>query len=300
MIPPPLTIVPTVFVHEDRMGAFRVRPFRLAVLHTTEGGEGDTRAEQLVDVCKLPGDRWVDDNNHDAGRYGASYHGVFDTDCLRSITPLDRVAFAAPGANNDGIHAVFPGVIAQTREQWLDEVSSAGMWIAAQWLLHLERTEGIPAVRLSDAEVAAGHRGYCDHGTISHVYKRSTHTDVGANFPWDILAGRIAQLRPVPPPTNPPAPKDPTAMRIFIVSVRGCRAKFIAEGTAAGHLLNCRWSGPGDAKGMQVIARHRQHPTDPAVDIVVDLADLQPVFLEGPLPFGDDRVWTLADFANPE
>lgn len=297
MIPPPLTIVPSVGVHPTRIGPERSRPFRLAVLHTTEGGEGDTRAEQLVAICRDVAGTVL----QPSGRYaGSSYNGVFDTDCFRTIVPYDHVPYSAPGANNDGLHAVFPGRVDQGRTGWLDETSSAGIWIAAQWLLELERTEGIPAVRLTDAEVAAGHRGYVDHWTVSRVYKRTDHTDVGTSFPWDVLAGRIAQLRPVPPPTNPPPPKDPTDMRIFIVSVQGCRAKFIAEGTTAGHLLNCRWSGPGDEKGMAVVAAHRNHPTDPAVDLVLALADLQPVFLEGPLPHGDDIEWTYARFANPE
>jgi hypothetical protein len=101
-----------------------------------------------------------------------------------------------------------PARVSQTREQWLDGPSLAGIRGVARFIVDESRTHGFPLRRLSDAELAAGGRGYVDHGAVSRVFKRSTHTDVGPSFPWDVLEAEIAALvQTVPPP--PPAPAPP-------------------------------------------------------------------------------------------
>lgn len=184
---PGLTYAPSVGLHPDREGGPIVWPPRLAVLHTSEGGELPTSARQLCHAMTLPGDR----QTSTGGVYGSSYHVVFDFHVVRSVKTLASARFAAAGANSVSVHGVFPGRAGQTRDEWLAD--PAGMMItqAALWLLDLEQRCLVPARRLDEEQVAAGASGYCDHAAISHVYKRSTHWDVGPGFPWDVLAARI-------------------------------------------------------------------------------------------------------------
>jgi hypothetical protein len=63
---------------------------------------------------------------------------------------------------------------------------------------------------LYDVEVRDGMAGVCDHATISRVYKKSTHTDVGPNFPWDVLWSDVALLlNPLTPDADPEDDMEP-------------------------------------------------------------------------------------------
>lgn len=179
---------PRVNVHPDRYGAVKNVENRLIVLHTSEGGETTGSAEALGRFMEQPGDR-IGIN----GPYGASYQAVFDTDRVLPATRDNIVAFAAAGANHDGVHGCFPGKAAQTRAQWLDANSHAMMRQCRDWMRDKSLEHKIPLVRLTDDEIHAGRRGYCDHWAVSRVYKQSTHTDLGSGFPWDVLADLLSQ-----------------------------------------------------------------------------------------------------------
>lgn len=186
---------PRVYVHPDRYGAVKtLGPNRLLVVHTSEGGETATAAEGLCSFMGMQGDRF----NADGSRYGASYQGVTDTDeGIYPATPDNVVAYAAAGANHDGIHICIPGKAGQDSLGWTDADSIAHIKALA-WCFRQKSIEhSIPLVHVTDAEILAGASGYCDHWAISRVYKRSTHNDVGQHFPWAYLGNLLA---PSPPP----------------------------------------------------------------------------------------------------
>lgn len=183
--------------HPERYGTKgRVIPPRLAVLHTSEGGEGEASAEQLVSFIMRPPTVYPDGR-----RNVASYHDVADTDRVIPVVEHHFVAYSAPGANHDGIHLCIPGRAGQTREQWLDPTSSRYIDWAAKWLVNNSLAYGRDYTRrLTVAEVRGGLTGYCDHWTISQAYGKSDHWDVGPSFPFDELDRRIAGLKnPIPP-----------------------------------------------------------------------------------------------------
>lgn len=186
-------------VHPDRYGSTRPLPPRWVVIHTSEGPEGDDRAEQLGSFLTRPGDRV----SSSGSRYGSSYHAIADTH-LRVIPAVadDRVAFSAPGANNEGLHICIPGRADQTREEWLSGSTRWAITSVAAYLLDTKARYGIPTERLTVAELRAGTRGYCDHAAIRDAFGRTTHYDVGPHFPWDVLSQDIRSLRPT---TNPGA-----------------------------------------------------------------------------------------------
>lgn len=200
------TYAPRVYVHPDRYGVRKTKPNLWAVLHTSEGSEGHNSAEALAGYLGQPGDR----PNGRGGYYGSSYHTIFDTTQVIPAVPYDTVAYSAGGGNAHGIHGCFPGKAGQTREQWLDPVSRAMIRHAAAWLVDLEEEFGIPVgIKMSVAEMQQYRSGLADHHTVSLAFRKSTHTDVGPGFPWDVLAADIAAIRnPLPPPTIPPQEDD--------------------------------------------------------------------------------------------
>lgn len=165
------------------------------VLHTSEGGEGLDSAEALCRFIASPA----------SGGNVASYHYVFDTDCVRPIVRDDFRAHGASGGNERGLHACFPGTTRQTRDDWLDTVSSAYIDRAAEWIADKSLEHGIPVGRLTPADLVAGQAGVCDHFDVTRAFGFTDHTDVGPGFPWDVLFARVADLiAPSPPPIEFP------------------------------------------------------------------------------------------------
>lgn len=197
---------PRVNVHPDRYGSTKtLGPNLWAVLHSSEGGESTSAAEGLASYMTRPGDR----PNGSGGVYGSSYQVVFDTDQVIPCVPYDVVSYSAGGANAQGVHGCFPGRAGQTRAQWLDPVSRAMIRQAAAWLLDVEVSLLIPTTRITAVQMRAGQRGYCDHATVTLAFGKTDHTDVGPNFPWDVLLADIAELRqPAPTPTPTPTGKQ--------------------------------------------------------------------------------------------
>ena len=190
------TYAPRVAVHADRFGSARPLPPLWVVLHTSEGAEGDSAAESLAGYLERPGDR----PTSSGGRYGSSYHAIADNG-LRVIpcVPDHLVAYSAPGSNTEGLHICIPGRAGQTRLEWLTGASRGAIATVAAFLLDTRDRYGIPVERLTAAEVSSRTRGYCDHATIRDAFGKTTHYDVGPEFPWDVLADDIRYLSNNPP-----------------------------------------------------------------------------------------------------
>ena len=221
-----ITYGPRVNVHADRIGADRSGQSPLVkylVLHTSEqsGAEDPQDAEDLAKYLQSPGDRPGSNGN-----YGSSYHGITDTDRVLPCVRDTFVAYAAGGGNKDGLHLCLPVKAGQTREQWLDATSRPYIMQAALWIVDKSKRYGIPIRRISIEQLKGGSWGYCDHNTVSKAFGKSTHTDCGPTFPWDVLESDIARLTadesaeakpdPIKPPTTTPDPEEPDmAPRFF-------------------------------------------------------------------------------------
>lgn len=192
------TYAPRATVHPDRYGGARPLPPKWIVLHTSEGPTGDQAAEGLARYMGNPGDRPLPGG----GRYGSSYHAVADTDLTVIPCVYDNlVSYSAPGANTEGLHICIPGTANQTRDQWLTGSTREAIRTVAAFIVDRRDLYGIPCERLSVAELQAGTRGYCDHAAIRDAFGRTTHHDVGRDFPWDVLAAHIADFQQ-PEPTE--------------------------------------------------------------------------------------------------
>lgn len=176
-----------------RLGA-RKRRIQALVIHSTEGGEtmGSRRG-----VCSW----W--DNPAAVG----NAHVVVDAGGAIQYAEDDRAAWHASQANHWGKGYEICGRANQTREQWLDDLSTGALRLAAQLMAADCDRYGIEVRWLSDSELLMIHAGdelvtgITDHATIDRVWpkKRGGHTDPGGAFPRHdyLLAVRgYLELRP--------------------------------------------------------------------------------------------------------
>lgn len=127
--------------------------------------------------------------------FGAGYHGVagVDGEPHWACDPELWAVNANPPVNDRAVSFCLPGRY-QTRHQWLAEGESRDFIRAfAKAVVWANGRFGIPMVRLTEAELAAGRRGYTDHVTVNNVWHQSDHGDLGSEFPWDVLAQDIAE-----------------------------------------------------------------------------------------------------------
>ena len=159
---------------------------RLIVLHTMENQEKPKTAHSVASWFGGP-----------AAPVASAHLCVDDTEVWGCVHEKD-IAYAAPGANNDGFHIEHAGRAAQTGEQWADAYSMAMLRLSAKAAADVAMRHAIPTVWLSVEDVLAGKKGFCGHHEISLAYHKSTHTDPGPNFPreqyLDMVRDEIALL----------------------------------------------------------------------------------------------------------
>lgn len=157
------------------------RTVRVIVIHSMEAPEKGDTAENVSRFFQTT-DR------------PASAHLCIDSDSVVRCVRDDDVAFAAPGANADGVHLELAGFARQTEPEWLDAFGvlmlERAAVIAAQYCLKYD----IPVRRLTNQELADGQtRGIVSHAQVSEVFKKSDHTDPGDGFPWAFFLERVAR-----------------------------------------------------------------------------------------------------------
>ncbi|GAA0936235.1 peptidoglycan recognition family protein [Actinocorallia libanotica] len=150
----------------------RLSPPRVIVIHSTEAPEGPLTAENVANYFAQPSTK-------------ASAHVTVDNNSeVRSVADEDT-AWAAPGANSDGLQLELAGYARQSRKDWLDDYSlkmlQRAVYVVAAWC----KKYSIPPRRLTRAQLRAGEKGLTSHADVTAVYKRSDHTDPGEGFPWD-------------------------------------------------------------------------------------------------------------------
>lgn len=122
----------------------------------------------------------------------ASAHICVDSDSIVQCVLDNNVAFAAPGANNDGIQIELAGFAKQTREQWLDPYGVLMLDRAADATAQYCLKYDIPVRQLSNDQLGDKvSKGIVGHRQVSQVFKKSDHMDPGPNFPWDFFLKRV-------------------------------------------------------------------------------------------------------------
>ena len=202
---------PPAPVHSERYSTSNVvRRKRGVVIHNSESGDGSYFS--LRNLVTRPGDRLIEKSNPKR-YYGSSYNALTRNDVDKNtydlILDASQAPFAAPPLNKDWWHICIPGYARQTRFEWLDPESHAGIKAVAKFIRDMAAIDGFDVVRLStqgliDARAGKNNGGIVDHWTVSRAFGDTNHTDVGALFPWDVLELEVAALYYTPPP--PPVP----------------------------------------------------------------------------------------------
>jgi len=183
--------------------AGRNKAIRLIVIHTMEVDENDPNvAESVGNYFARPATR-------------ASSHVGVDTDSECRYVADSDTAWAAPGANADGLQIELAGRAGQFWDDWLDDASQAILERAAQRVAQWCAAYGIPVRHLSDSEILAGARGIVGHADVNHVYSLSNHWDPGPAFPWDTFLARVNALAGwVPIVDTPTTPTTPSLLSV--------------------------------------------------------------------------------------
>ena len=182
--------------------AGRASPVEVIVIHTMEAPEVSTTAENIARYFAKSSTK-------------ASAHDCIDNDSVVVCVQDEDTAWAAPGANANGIQLELAGYARQTAADWDDAYSRAVLELAAQRAAVRVRKYGIPIVHLSVAQLRAGGRGFVSHDDVSKAFGKSTHWDPGPAFPWASFLARVAALvGGAAPVVNPvPAPAPSTVIR---------------------------------------------------------------------------------------
>lgn len=188
----------------------RARPVRLIVLHTTESPSNTGRAVSVAQFLTRPDVR-------------ASAHYIVDAGTIVDQIAEADTAWAAPGANADGIQ-VEQCAYAGWAAEWFEPPAQLMLHNTAQLLAEISTRTGIPLVRLSNAELAAGRSGVIGHVQASDVYKASDHWDPGPSYLYDDVLRWARELQggsgsPGPAtPTSPAQSEEDDDMLRYIVS----------------------------------------------------------------------------------
>lgn len=158
---------------------------RVIVIHSMESPEKGDTAENVARFFQNPGKK---DNGEDRK---VSAHLCIDNNSIIQCVFDNDVAFAAPGANHDGIQLELAGFAKQTKNDWMDPYSILVLENAANAAAQYCLKYNIPVKHLTNAELKSGQKGIVGHVQVSEVFKKSTHTDPGKGFPWDHFIDRV-------------------------------------------------------------------------------------------------------------
>jgi hypothetical protein len=146
--------------------------------------------------------------------YGSGYHAVAtETGSYIQVADATAGPYHAPPCNPTWWAICIPGRAAQTRDQWLNDVSRQYIRGVARFIVDKQREDGMswplqfcaaPDLVKTSANLTGHPTGYTSHSQVSQAWHQTDHTDPGVGFPWDVLATDIAALitAPIPVPTQ--------------------------------------------------------------------------------------------------
>jgi hypothetical protein len=185
--------IPAKWFHEGRQGE---QP-RLIVIHCTVSPDSSGGAEAVARYFAT-------------GERKASAHRTVDSDSTVISVRDSDTAFAAAGANRDGLHLELVGMPTQTRGDWLDLFGQRMITRAGTTVREWSTEWHIPLRWLSVAQVADGRtRGLCTHHDVSRAFPAVStgHWDPGPDFPKEWALDRWTPDTPTPPPEDDPVAK---------------------------------------------------------------------------------------------
>jgi len=136
----------------------------------------------------------------------ASYHILVDDENTIRYLPDEVAAWAMLGGNPRALQVCLTGFAHWSRSDWLshDGMLRRAAKVVVDWCL----THNLPPVKLTPAQVGADFSGVCGHWDWTIGKRDGTHTDPGANFPWDAFIKYANPGGVNPPPAPVPDPSS--------------------------------------------------------------------------------------------
>lgn len=147
------------------------RPIDLMVIHDMEAPEKGDTAEAVA--------RYF----HNGGTRASAHYCIDNNSVVQCVEDMD-VAWAAPGANHQGLHFEHAGYARQTAEDWSDAYSQQMLSISAALMADKCKQYNVPMAFVDAAALHKGYRGITTHAEITKATGTvGGHTDPGPNFP---------------------------------------------------------------------------------------------------------------------
>ncbi len=170
------------------------RRIRLVVLHTTQNKLQPGMARSVASYFAGQKDR----------KKGTSAHYVLDAWAEFQCVKERDVAWAAPGANNDGIQVEHVGLAGWGSLDWASPAAVAMLQRSASIVADICQRNNIPPVFVDSAGLRAGRAGITTHVEVSKAYG-GDHWDPGPQFPIKPYVSSVAALVTPPTPDRPGA-----------------------------------------------------------------------------------------------
>lgn len=158
----------------DRSQARGRTKVRVLAVHTTEGYG---TAQQL----------------HDASWWEGSSHAIIDDNEIVLGVPYERASWTLRSGNNWSDNVELIGWASRSRDNWLRDHAHQ-LELTAQWLAERSKARGIPLVKLTPEQYAAGASGVIGHRDHTLGYHDGTHLDPGEGFPWDVVLAKARAI----------------------------------------------------------------------------------------------------------
>lgn len=172
------------FISARHITAGRTSPVSIVVIHTTENHCSNGIARKVAFMFAGP------------GAPEASAHYIVGPDETTQCVAEADTAWAAPGANPNGIHIEHTGYAAFTDEDWQSSDAQKMLLRSAALVADICTRHEIPVERLSVDCLRSGHRGIVGHKDVNDAFKKGNHWDPGSHFPWNryLMMVKQAQL----------------------------------------------------------------------------------------------------------
>ena len=159
-------------------GERSLNDIRWIILHSTEGTTARGAAAWFANEASQ----------------GSAHLCVDEVECYRTLTD-NKIPWAAPGANTQGLHLEIAGFAAWSRTAWLTPKNRKKLKRAAfktaQWCVD----HNIP-IEFRDAnDLKKNLRGITTHYQVSQAFRLSHHWDPGPHFPLRWFLKKVKRYR---------------------------------------------------------------------------------------------------------